>query len=198
MKVVIASNNDGKIKEINKILNTDNSFEMLSQKDFNIPSVDETGETFIENAILKARHAAKISNLPCIAEDSGLCITALNNAPGLYSARYAGHNADSTDNIKKVLEELKHFNNHTDRSAFFYAIMVFLKSAYDPKPVISEGIWHGYITQSVSGENGFGYDPIFYVPELKCTSAQLSIEEKNMYSHRAQCLKQLQQKLIIE
>ncbi|MDP4489111.1 XTP/dITP diphosphatase [Pseudoalteromonas piscicida] len=186
-KVVLATGNQGKVKELSAMLNQ-YDIEVLPQSDFNVPEVAETGTTFVENAIIKARHAAKISGLPAIADDSGLEVDALNGAPGVYSARYAGANADDQKNIDHLLATL---GEQTERSARFWCVLVYMRHADDPTPIICQASWEGEITTTQQGREGFGYDPIFKVQGLDCTSAELTKEEKNAISHRGQALKQL-------
>lgn len=175
-KIVLASNNAGKVREINQIL-TGLDFEVVPQAEFDIPEADETGLTFVENAILKARHAAQLSGLPAIADDSGLEVDALNGAPGIYSARYAGIGASDTDNLNKLLDALQAVPE-AERTARFQCLMVFMRHGEDPTPLICQGSWEGRILESAQGENGFGYDPVFYVPERNCSSAQLDADTK--------------------
>ncbi|QZO13588.1 XTP/dITP diphosphatase [Pseudoalteromonas piscicida] len=186
-KVVLATGNQGKVKELSAMLNQ-YDIEVLPQSDFKVPEVAETGTTFVENAIIKARHAAKISGLPAIADDSGLEVDALNGAPGVYSARYAGANADDQKNIDHLLTAL---GEQTERSARFWCVLVYMRHADDPTPIICQASWEGEITTTQQGREGFGYDPIFKVQGLDCTSAELTKEEKNAISHRGQALKQL-------
>ena len=188
-KIVLASNNAGKVREINQIL-AGLDFEVVPQADFDIPDADETGLTFVENAIIKARHAAQLSGLPAIADDSGLEVDALNGAPGIYSARYAGMGASDTDNLHKLLDALQGVPE-AERTARFQCLMVFMQHSKDPTPLICQGSWEGRILETPQGENGFGYDPIFFVPERNCSSAQLDAETKNSLSHRGKALKQL-------
>ncbi|NKC17576.1 MULTISPECIES: XTP/dITP diphosphatase [Pseudoalteromonas] len=186
-KVVLATGNQGKVKELSAMLNQ-YDIEVLPQSDFDVPEVAETGTTFVENAIIKARHAAKISGLPAIADDSGLEVDALNGAPGVYSARYAGANADDQKNIDHLLAAL---GEQIERSARFWCVLVYMRHADDPTPIICQASWEGEITTTQQGREGFGYDPIFKVQGLDCTSAELTKEEKNAISHRGQALKQL-------
>ena len=187
--IVLASGNTGKIREIQAMLG-DSDFKVLSQSEFQVTEVEETGATFIENAILKARHAARISGLPSIADDSGLAVDALNGAPGIYSARYAGLPSDDANNNAKLLKALAEVpQDH--RSAQFHCAMVFMRHADDPCPLLAHGIWSGRILFAEQGDNGFGYDPLFYVPEQDCASAELAPELKNRISHRGQALRQL-------
>ncbi|MBQ0724696.1 MAG: RdgB/HAM1 family non-canonical purine NTP pyrophosphatase [Cycloclasticus sp.] len=189
LKVVLASSNQGKIAEIQAML-SEQSVEVLPQSHFAISDADETGTSFIENAIIKARHAARLSKLPAIADDSGLAVDALNGAPGVYSARYAGLPSNDQRNTEKLLLALEK-TPHQARSARFHCVMVFMASADDPAPLVSHGVWQGTIAIQPSGANGFGYDPVFYIPSLGCSSAELEPALKNSLSHRAQALKQL-------
>lgn len=197
-KIVLASNNKGKVREFTEMLSTIN-MEVLPQANFNIEDADETGLTFVENAIIKARHASAIAGLPAIADDSGLEVDFLNGAPGIYSARYSdmenqGKDATDEKNLLKLLDALKNVPEKK-RTARFQCVLVYMKHAYDPTPIICQGAWEGIITTENHGDNGFGYDPIFYVPEHNCTSAQLGSEQKNKLSHRGIALKSLLTKL---
>ena len=188
-QIVLASNNAGKLREFNSML-ADMDFEVLPQSEFDIPEADETGLSFVENAILKARHAAQLSGLPAIADDSGIEVDALNGAPGIYSARYSGVGASDEDNLQKLLRDLEDVPEH-ERTARFQCLLVFMRHATDPTPLICQGTWEGRILNAPQGENGFGYDPVFYVPEHHCSSAQLSAETKNSMSHRGKALQKL-------
>ena len=203
MKIVLASGNKGKLKEFSELLAPYN-FEIFPQSDFNVEPPEETGLTFIENAIIKARYASKISGLPAIADDSGLAIDALNGQPGIYSARYSekemAGNVSDQSNIDLALKNLaalsfnKKANNEpgdVDRTARFHCVLVYMAHAEDPTPVVCHGQWQGSITLNQSGVGGFGYDPVFWVPEFECTAAELTKEQKNSRSHRGQALKQL-------
>ena len=197
-KIVLASNNKGKVREFGEMLSTIN-MEVLPQANFNIEDADETGLTFVENAIIKARHASAIAGLPAIADDSGLEVDFLNGAPGIYSARYSdmknqGKDATDEKNLLKLLDALKDVPEEK-RTARFQCVLVYMKHADDPTPIICQGAWEGMITTEKHGDNGFGYDPIFYVPEYNCTSAQLDSEQKNKLSHRGIALKSLLKKL---
>ena len=192
-KIVLASNNKGKVREFGQMLTTID-MEVLPQATFNIEDADETGLTFVENAIIKARHASAIAELPAIADDSGLEVDALKGAPGIYSARYSGEGATDEKNLLKLLEALKDVPEKK-RTARFQCVLVYMRHAEDPTPIICQGTWEGIIITKPQGENGFGYDPIFYVPEYDCTSAQLSSEQKNKLSHRGIALKALVSKL---
>ena len=185
-KIVLASNNAGKLKELQSMLSP-LGLELLSQKDFELPSIEETGLSFVENAIIKARYVAKETGLPAIADDSGLCVDALGGAPGIYSARFAG--VDSTDDLnnQKLLEELSSIED-SQRGAHFRCALALVRHANDPIPIICEGVWYGRILLALNGTNGFGYDPLFYVEGLGKASAELSPEIKNQHSHRAKAL----------
>ncbi len=186
-RVVLASGNRGKIREIQSILSR---FNIVPQSEFDIQEVDETGTTFIENAIIKARNAAKHSGLPAIADDSGLEVDALNGAPGVYSARYAGKNASDAANLEKVLADLANISD-AQRSGRFHCVMAYMRHENDPCPLIAHGTWDGIILRHPRGTNGFGYDPIFYLPERGCSSAELPPEEKNRLSHRYKAIQKL-------
>lgn len=185
-KIVLATGNKGKVKELAEMLAPLN-FEVLPQSDFEVPEVAETGTTFVENAIIKARHASAITGLPAIADDSGLAVDYLKGAPGIYSARFAGANATDQQNLQKLLVELDGIDK-TKRTARFHCVLVFMQHAEDPTPIICHGSWEGEITETAHGDGGFGYDPIFYVPTDNCCSAELSRERKNQLSHRGQAL----------
>jgi XTP/dITP diphosphohydrolase len=189
MNVVLASGNKGKLKEFNQLLSP-LDIEVVPQSDFNVSSVEETGLTFIENAILKARHASEISGLPAIADDSGLEVDALKGAPGIYSARFSGENATDATNNQKLLEELKDTANE-ERTARFQCVLVYLKHPADPTPIVCQGSWEGSILREPRGEQGFGYDPLFWVPSKECSSAELDRDEKNIMSHRGKALRAL-------
>jgi len=186
-QLVLASSNLGKIKEIQAILAKQ---VIVPQSACNVTDADETGSTFVENAIIKARNAALHCNLSSIADDSGLVVDALNGAPGVTSARYAGVGASDHDNVLKLLDELKGVPDER-RTARFICVMVFMEHANDPFPVIAQGVWEGRILQRPVGANGFGYDPVFWVPEHNCASAELSADVKNSLSHRGQALRSL-------
>lgn len=190
-QIVLATGNQGKVKELGAMLK-ELSIEVLPQSQFDVPDVPETGTTFIENAIIKARHAAKITGLPAIADDSGLEVDALNGAPGVYSARFAGESANDQDNIDKLLVEMQ---GKAVRSARFWCVLVYIRHADDPTPLVCQASWEGTITEDQQGREGFGYDPVFYVASEGCTSAQLTKEQKNALSHRGQALQQLVAKL---
>lgn len=187
--VVLASNNPGKIREINTLL-SDTGIEVISQSEFNVPDVAETGFSFIENALIKARNAASYCPYPVIADDSGIALDALDGRPGIYSARYAGIDASDEDNLCKLIDEVKDLPEDR-RKARFVCLMVYLQYETDPVPLITEGIWHGIALTEPQGKNGFGYDPMFYVPDYDCTSAELDPDTKNRLSHRGQALRKL-------
>lgn len=188
-KIVLATGNQGKVNELAAMLDSLN-IEVVAQSEFNVPDVAETGTTFIENAIIKARHAAKITGLPAIADDSGLEVDALLGAPGIYSARFAGENASDRDNIDKLLSELKGVPTGK-RTARFWCVLVLMRHADDPTPQVCQASWEGVITEQPFGEAGFGYDPVFFIPNLNITSAELTKTDKNAISHRGQALQQL-------
>lgn len=192
-KIVLASSNKGKVREIGELL-AELDMQVVPQSEYSVVDADETGLSFVENAILKARHAAQHTGLPAIADDSGLEVDALNGAPGIYSARFAGQGASDSDNVQKLLRELKALGE-VPRTARFQCLMVYVRHALDPTPLICQGTWEGVIIDTPQGDNGFGYDPIFYVPTDKCTAAQLPPERKNALSHRGQALKCLLDKL---
>jgi XTP/dITP diphosphohydrolase len=189
MKIIIASNNNHKIQEIVFLLYSKN-ITVVSQAELLVPEIKETGLTFVENAILKARNACEYTNMPAIADDSGLEVDALTKSPGIYSSRYAGLQATYADNVCKLLRELRYVPKD-ERTARFQCIAVFLKSATDPTPIICQGTWEGEITLAPVGINGFGYDPVFWVPTHQCTAAQLAPELKNKISHRAVAMQKI-------
>jgi len=193
-KFVLASNNKGKLREFNDMFSS-MSISVLPQSEFNIEEVEETGLSFVENAILKARNAALHSGLPAIADDSGIEVDALQGAPGIYSARFAGVSASDEDNLQKLLAELKDVPTEK-RTARFQCLLVYMRHAKDPTPVICQGTWEGMILEAPQGENGFGYDPVFFVPEEHCSSAQLSVDVKNNMSHRGKALQLLSNRLV--
>jgi XTP/dITP diphosphohydrolase len=194
--IVLASNNAGKVRELGQLLRPLGA-RLYSQRDFGIGSVEETGLTFVENAILKARHAASASGLPAIADDSGLEVDALNGAPGIHSARYAGVGADDAANCAKLLANLAEVpRGH--RQARFQCVLVFLRHAEDPTPLICQGTWEGRILTAPQGDNGFGYDPLFWVPGENCSAAELDAGVKNGLSHRGQALSRLLAAMSVE
>ena len=188
-RIVLASGNPGKVREINALLEG-LGIEVLPQSEFGVPEAEETGLSFVENAILKARNAAAHSGLPAIADDSGIEVDALNGAPGIYSARYAGPGAGDADNCDKLLAALADTPEH-QRGARFQCLLVYLRHAADPTPLICQGTWEGRILTAPRGDNGFGYDPLFHVPTHDCSAAELPPAEKNAISHRGQALRRL-------
>ncbi|MFT5923172.1 MAG: XTP/dITP diphosphohydrolase [Paraglaciecola sp.] len=188
-KIVLATGNKGKVKELAAMLSS-LSIEVLSQSDFAVTEVPETGRTFIENAIIKARHASKHTGLPAIADDSGLAVDALGGAPGVYSARFSGENATDQSNITKLLGAMADVPNDK-RQAKFLCVLVYMRHADDPLPIICQGEWCGEIMTEQQGDNGFGYDPIFWVNQQNSSSAQLTPQQKNDLSHRGKALKLL-------
>jgi XTP/dITP diphosphohydrolase len=190
-KIVLASNNAGKLKEFRQIL-APLEIELIAQASLDIPDAPEPFFTFVENALTKARHAARLSGLPAIADDSGICVNALGGAPGVYSARYAGEPKSDQRNNQKLVEALQEAE---DRSAYYYCVLVYVRSEQDPQPVIADGRWPGQIIDVARGSEGFGYDPYFYLPEFQQTVAELNAEQKNALSHRAQALQELLKKL---
>jgi XTP/dITP diphosphohydrolase len=190
-KLVIASNNAGKLREIGAILGP-LGFEALPQSAFNIPEAEEPYCTFVENCLAKARHASLHSGLPALADDSGICVDALNGAPGVYSARFAGEPKSDQRNNEKLIELLQ---GQPNRKAHYYCVMVLVRWPEDPQPIIAEGAWHGEIIDTPRGDGGFGYDPYFLVPEYGQTGAELPMDVKNGISHRGKALAQLVEKL---
>ncbi|MCG3733558.1 XTP/dITP diphosphatase [Vibrio cincinnatiensis] len=188
-KIVLATGNQGKVREMADLL-ADFGFDVVAQSEFNVSEVAETGTTFIENAIIKARHAAKETGFAAITDDSGLEVDCLNGAPGIYSARYAGDHASDAENIEKLLEALKEVPE-AQRTARFHCVLVLMRHADDPIPIVCHGQWEGRILAQTQGNHGFGYDPIFWVPEEQCSSAQLDPMRKKQLSHRGKALKQL-------
>jgi XTP/dITP diphosphohydrolase len=188
-RLVLASNNRGKLKEFGELL-LPLGFELLPQAELNVPEADEPFATFVENALAKARHAARLTGLPALADDSGICAPALGGAPGVHSARYAAHAGEAKSdaaNNQKLIAALA----GKDASVSYYCVLVFLRHADDPQPLIADGHWHGRFQPEAQGEGGFGYDPHFYVPELGKTAAGLSSDEKNRLSHRGKALQNL-------
>lgn len=188
-KWVLATGNKGKVKEMSELLNSF-SIEVLPQSHFNVSEVAETGTTFIENAIIKARHAAKITGLPAIADDSGLEVDFLNGQPGIYSSRFAGENATDQENIDLLLNRLEGISDD-QRHARFQCVLVYMRHELDPTPIICQGTWDGSISTEMQGESGFGYDPIFWVESEQCSSAQLTKQCKSELSHRGKALAML-------
>ena len=187
MDLVLATRNQGKVEEMRPML-ASVGFNLINQTDTDIPSAVEGRATFVENALIKARSVAKATGLPSIADDSGLVVQALHGAPGIYSARYAGEDASDADNSRRLLEAL---SEQSKRRAFFFCCMVFLRSAEDPTPLIATAQWHGEILQAPRGDGGFGYDPLFWLPEHKQSAAQLPKATKNSISHRGQACAEL-------
>jgi XTP/dITP diphosphohydrolase len=192
-KIVFASSNNGKISEVRKILSS-NHLEIITQSEFNIPDAKETGLSFIENAILKARHCARYSKMPSFADDSGLEVDALQGKPGIYSARFSGENGDNKKNITKLLGLLKDTAT-AKRTARFQCHIALIRHEFDPTPIIVSGVWEGLILDKEKGNDGFGYDPVFYLPSLRKTAAELTDVEKNSISHRSLALNMLKQKI---
>ena len=192
-KLILATGNSGKLGEFRTLL-AGLELEIAPQSDFAIPDIAETGLTFIENALLKARNAALHSGLPALADDSGLVVDALNGAPGLYSARYAGAHADDRANIARLLDELRGIPRE-QRSARFVCVLALVRHSADPIPLICQGSWEGVILDQPRGVGGFGYDPVFFVPTERQTAAELGPEVKNRLSHRGQALAQLRRQL---
>ena len=195
-KIVLASNNPGKVKEFQELLRRAD-IELRPQADFNISEAEETGLSFVENAIIKARHASEQAQLPAIADDSGLEVDFLKGAPGIYSSRFAGEHASDADNNAKLLELLAELPM-TQRSARFQCLLVYLRYPQDPTPMICQGTWEGHILTAAQGSNGFGYDPLFFVSERQCSAAQLSAEDKNRLSHRGKAMKLLLKHLVAQ
>ena len=186
-RAALASNNAGKVREFNELL-AGLALQVIPQGQLGVPEADETGLTFVENAILKARHAAQLTGRPAVADDSGLEVDALNGAPGIYSARYAGVGASDTANVDKLLQALSGVPNAL-RSARFRCLMVYMRHGEDPTPLICQGTWEGRVLEAPRGDNGFGYDPVFYVPSHDCSAAELAADTKNRLSHRGQALR---------
>ncbi|WP_310608125.1 XTP/dITP diphosphatase [Buttiauxella brennerae] len=188
-KVVLATGNAGKVRELADLLG-DFGLDVVAQTELGVESAEETGLTFIENAILKARHAAQVTGLPAIADDSGLAVDVLGGAPGIYSARYAGVDASDQQNLEKLLATLKDVSDD-QRKARFHCVLVYMRHAEDPTPLVCHGSWEGQITHEAAGQGGFGYDPIFFVPSEGKTAAELTRDEKRAISHRGRALKLL-------
>ena len=188
-RVVLASANAGKLRELNALL-APRGMDVVPQSDFDIPSIEESGESFVENAIIKARHAARLSGLAAIADDSGLMVDALEGAPGVYSARYAGPGASDSDNLQLLLDNMRGIPE-SRREARFVCLLVYMHHPRDACPVVCEGIWRGRIADAPRGEGGFGYDPVFYLDDCGCTSAELDAAHKNTVSHRARAMQAL-------
>jgi XTP/dITP diphosphohydrolase len=190
-RLILASNNAGKLKEFQQILGPI-GFTLHPQGEFDVPEAEEPHATFVENALEKARHASRLTGLPALADDSGVCVNALGGAPGVYSARFAGEPKSDARNNEKLVAELA---DKADKSAYYYCVLVYVRHADDPQPVIADGRWDGVILDTPRGENGFGYDPYFLIPALGKTTAELTPAEKNARSHRGQALRALVEKL---
>ena len=190
-RVVLASSNAGKLREFVALL-AGLDFEVVAQSELGIEAAAEPHKTFLENALAKARHASQISGLPALADDSGLCVAALNGAPGVHSARFAGPTADDAANNAELLRRL---HGHVDRRAHYTCVLVAVASADDPEPLVADARWQGEILRSPRGSGGFGYDPLFFVPERGCTAAELPVDEKNRISHRGQAMRDLARRL---
>ena len=190
-RLILASNNAGKLKEFNELLSTV-GFSVHAQGEFGVPEADEPFHTFVENALQKARHASRLTGLPALADDSGVCVNALGGAPGVYSARFAGEPKSDARNNEKMITDLA---AHDDKSAYYYCVLVFVRHADDPQPVIADGRWNGEMIATPRGNGGFGYDPHFFIPSLGKCAAELTSDEKNAMSHRGQALRALVEKL---
>lgn len=193
-KIVLASNNAKKLKELSALL-TPLGIQLIPQGELGVPEAEEPHHTFLENALAKARHAAQLTGLPALADDSGLCVKALGGAPGVQSARYAGEPKSDARNNEKLLAAL---TGVADRRAHFVSLLVLVRHGDDPQPLVAEGEWHGEIIDQYRGEGGFGYDPLFYVPAEKATAAELSAEVKNRLSHRGRAMARLLERLKLE
>ncbi len=189
--LILASTNTGKLHEFNQGLSTLN-YTVVGQSEYGVTSIAETALTFVENALIKARHASEVTGLPSLADDSGLEVDALHGAPGVRSARYAGEQSSAQANVHKLLQALV---GQTQRRARFRCVLVYLRHSADPTPIICEGVWEGTILLHAQGEGGFGYDPIFGVPEHMCSAAQLTTQQKNVLSHRGQALRMMLERL---
>ncbi|MFZ6709004.1 RdgB/HAM1 family non-canonical purine NTP pyrophosphatase [Undibacterium sp. TC9W] len=190
-KIVLASNNQGKLKEFYQILSP-LGIDLRAQSEFDVPEAEEPYPSFVENALTKARHASRMTGLPALADDSGICVNALQGAPGVLSARFAGEPKSDARNNQKLIADLAGI---ADKSAYYYCVLVFVRSEFDPQPVIADGVWAGEIIADARGENGFGYDPHFFIHSLNKTVAELAAAEKNQLSHRGQALRALVEKL---
>ena len=192
-QLVLASGNAGKVAELQDLL-ADSGIALHAQSEFGVTDIEETASTFVENALLKARHAARLTGLPALGDDSGLCVDALHGAPGLYSARYGGVHGDAARNIARLLSELRDVPEQA-RGADFHCVLVLLRSADDPQPLIAEGRWRGRILAAPRGDRGFGYAPVFFDPDNACSAAELDPAIKNLISHRGRALTALKQRL---
>ena len=190
-RLILASNNAGKLKEFNELLSSI-GFSVHAQGEYAVPESDEPFHTFVENALQKARHASRLTGLPALADDSGVCVNALGGAPGVYSARYAGEPKSDAANSAKLIADLE---AHADKSAYYYCVLVYVRHADDPQPVIADGRWNGEMIATPRGQGGFGYDPHFLIPALGKCAAELTSDEKNALSHRGQALRALVEKL---
>jgi XTP/dITP diphosphohydrolase len=190
-RIVLASSNAGKLREFRALLEP-GDFEVVSQGELGIESAEEPHLTFVENALAKARHAAARSGLPALADDSGLCVQALGGAPGVHSARFAGPDASDAANNAELLRRMQ---DRSDRLGHYVCVLVAVRSADDPEPLLADGRWHGEILREPRGSGGFGYDPLFYVPECSCTAAELTAERKNRVSHRGLAMRELARRL---
>ena len=190
-RLILASNNAGKLKEFNELLSAV-GFSVHAQGEYDVPEADEPFHTFVENALQKARHASRLTGLPALADDSGVCVNALGGAPGVYSARFAGEPKSDARNNEKLIADLA---PHADKSAYYYCVLVFVRHADDPQPVIADGRWNGEMIATPRGNGGFGYDPYFFIPSLGKCAAELTADEKNKLSHRGQALRALVEKL---
>jgi len=193
MKLVLASSNHGKLEELRDLLSGE-GIELVAQTDLGVDDAEETGATFVENALLKARHATRLTGLPALADDSGICVDVLHGAPGLYSARYAGEHGNASRNIDKLLEVLQGVPDAA-RGAHFYCVLVLLRHADDPQPLIVEGQWNGRILHGRRGDGGHGYDPVFFDPQKGQSAAEMDLQLKNTISHRGQALALLRSRL---
>lgn len=193
MKLVLASSNRGKLEELSTLL-ADMPLQLVAQSELGVGDAEETASTFVENALIKARHACLATGLPALADDSGICVDALRGAPGLYSARYAGAHGDASRNIDKLLQAMSEVSDG-QRDAHFYCVLVLLRHPEDPQPLIVEGVWRGRILHVRQGDGGHGYDPVFFDPAHGQSAAEMSLELKNAISHRGQALALLKRKL---
>lgn len=193
MKLVLASSNQGKLEELRQLL-ADAGVELVAQSELGVSDADETGQTFVENALLKARHAAAATGLPALADDSGICVDALRGAPGIYSARYSGEHGNAGANIDKLLNELRGVADE-DRGAHFYCVLVLVRRADDPQPLTAEGEWRGRIARERRGNGGHGYDPVFLDIEHGQTAAEMPADLKNSLSHRGKALAELRKRI---
>lgn len=193
-KLVLASNNAGKLREFSQLLAT-RGIGVVPQASLGVPDAEEPHVTFLENALAKARHASRLTGLPALADDSGLCVSALNDEPGVYSARYSAMNGgEKSDQANNALL-VERLQGQENRAGRYIALLVLVRSENDPQPIVGEGVWPGLIVDAPRGENGFGYDPHFFLPELGCTAAELSADQKNAVSHRGKALAELLRKL---